>query len=78
MHCVSGIDVFNYADDNTIGGMAESVENVLSNLSVACNSMLFWYADNFMQPYPDKFQPIIFYNQDTPSCITVNNKVQSS
>ncbi len=75
MYCVPGIDVFHYADDNTIGVMAESVESVLSNLSAACNSMLSWYADNFMQANPDKFQLIIFNNQNTPGCITVNNKV---
>ncbi len=76
MYCVPGIDVFNYADDNTIGVMAESVESVLSNLSAACNCMLSWYADNFMQANPDKFQLIIFNNQNTPSCITINNKVR--
>ncbi len=32
MYFVPGIDVFNYADDNTIGVMVESLENVLSNL----------------------------------------------
>ena len=69
------IDVCNYADDNTIWVMAESVENVLSNISAACNSTLFWYAGNFIQASPDKFQLIIFNNQDTPSCITLGNKV---
>ncbi len=53
MYCVPGI-VFNYADENTIGVMAESLESVLSNLSAACNSMLSWYADNFMQANPEK------------------------
>ncbi len=75
MYCVPGIDVFNYADDNTIGVTAESVESVLLNLSAACNSMLSWYADNFMQANPDKFQLIIFNNQNTPSCLTINIRV---
>ncbi len=73
----SEIYLFNYANDNTIEVMTESVEHVLSNLSAACNSMLSWYADNFRQVNPDEFQLIIFNNQDTPSCITINNKVRS-
>ncbi len=42
MYCVPRIDVCNYADDNSFGVIAESVENMLSNLSAACNSMYLY------------------------------------
>ena len=54
------------------------MENVLSNLSAACNSMLSLNSDNFMQANPTSFQLIIFNNQDSPSCITINNAVLNS
>ncbi len=53
-------------------------KNVLSVLSLACNSILSWYVDNFMQANPNIFQLIIFSNHYTPSCITLKNTVLNS
>ena len=53
-------DIYNYADDNTIGASGDTIENVQEKLKDASNVMLSWYDINMMQTNPTKFQYIMF------------------
>ncbi len=57
------IDIFNYADDNTIGAQAASAY-ILSQLKTACDYMLMWFDQNCMQANAEKFQHILFARQE--------------
>ena len=53
-------DVYNYADDNSIGFTGKNTEEVISKLRNVANVMVTWFNDNFLQANPEKFQFIMF------------------
>ncbi len=70
-------DIYNYADDNTIGASGDTIENVQEKLKDASNVMLSWYDINMMQANPTKFQYIMFTrNNDLDVCpILIQNDI---
>ena len=52
-------EVFNYADDNTLGTIGESLDTVARSLSVDAETLLDWFANNHMEANPGKFQGIV-------------------
>ena len=42
-------DVYNYADDNSIGFSGKNTEEVISKLRIVANVMVTWFNDNFLQ-----------------------------
>jgi hypothetical protein len=74
-------DVFNYADDNTVGCSGENVEDVRKQLEIVSNVMINWFNENMMKVNPDKFQYIVFgknIKADDVHDINVNNAVIES
>ena len=53
-------DIFNYADDNTVGCMSNSFQQLKVNLQMSVRVLLDWYESNCMRANPDKFQCIVF------------------
>ncbi len=52
-------DIYNYADDNTVGASGDTIENVQKKLKEASNVVLSWYDINIMQVTLTKFQYIM-------------------
>jgi hypothetical protein len=46
-------DVFNYADDNTVGCSGENVEDVRKQLEIVSNVMINWFNENMMKINPE-------------------------
>ena len=53
-------DVYNYADDNTVGCMSTSFQQLKTNLQMSVRVLLDWYESNCMRANPDKCQCIVF------------------
>ena len=53
-------DVYNYADDNSIGCSGKSLEDVHLKLQNAANIMIKWFQTNSLQANGSKFQTIVF------------------
>ena len=68
-------DIFNYADDNTVGCSAESVQEVAIALQEATKVMLGWFEANYMQANPAKFQVIIFDKTQSTCSLIINDGV---
>ena len=49
-------DIYNYADDNTVGASGVTIENIQEKLTETSHVMLSWYDINMMQAKPTKFQ----------------------
>ena len=61
LSCLLGTcDVYNYADDNTVGCTGATTNDVQSKLELVASKMLSWFGNNFMKANPNKFQYIIF------------------
>ena len=54
----STIDLYNYADDNTLSYADYDLKNVISKLESDSQKMLDWFANNLMQANPDQFQAL--------------------
>lgn len=68
-------DIFNYADDNTVGYCAESVQEVNRALQQATKEMLSWFEINYMQANPAKFQFIVFDKMLSACSLTIKDEV---
>ncbi len=53
-------NIYNYADDNTLGCIATTYQDLYTSVRNASDVMLSWCKINYMQANPDKFQFIIF------------------
>ena len=53
---VESANLFNYADDNTLSVSNSSVEKVIELLTKDTKNTMKWFADNYMQANPEKFQ----------------------
>ena len=68
------VDIYNYADDNTLlcsGYDYETVNKLLHNV----NKVTSWFEDNHMQINPDKFQYIVFGKHVNVSNLIIGNNV---
>ena len=69
-------DVYNYADDNSIGFSGKNTEEVISKLRNVANVMVTWFNDNFLQANPEKFQFIMFNDLNNDCILSINNSVK--
>ena len=69
---ISVCDIYNYADDNTVGVCAKSRDILWSSLERVSTFMFTWFTDNFMQANPGKFQMITFGLGSTPVALRVH------
>ena len=69
------VDIFNYADDNTIGVQVASTHDVLSQLKTACEYILMWFDQNCMQANAENFQLILFARQEVTSSLNIGGTV---
>ena len=58
------IDIYNYADVNSLLCSGSDYENVKHKLLHNVNKVVEWFQGNHMKVHPDKFQYIAFGKQD--------------
>ena len=78
-------DLHNFADDNTISAVSETIPELVDLLTTKSNLAIDWFNTNSMIVNPDKFKAIVFTKsrQDTSGipinlkehCITSENTV---
>ena len=66
-------DVFNYADDNTIGCNGNNAIDVCTKLQSIANNMIMWFQENDLKANPDKFQMIIFDKKHQDHTVVIDN-----
>ena len=72
---ISGCEICNYADDNTLYSCSETVENVLSDLESGLTNSLKWLSVNQLVANPEKFQ-VMFLGMDAKKLsLRVNNDI---
>ena len=69
----SDIEFYNYADDNTLLCYGKDYETVKQKLSKNVDNMVSWFKRNDMKINPDKFQYIVFGDDECISGLTVDN-----
>ena len=52
--------IFNYADDNTLSVIANSLNDLMANIEQGGYKMTRWFMENKMKANPEKYQAIIF------------------
>ena len=66
--------LYNYADDNTLSYVSNSMDVLMSNMERLGSMMTTWFSSNGMKANPDKYQTITFGNKrNTPTSLTINN-----
>ena len=68
-------DVYNYADDNSVGCSGNNPEEITNNLKHVVNIMLKWFKDNYLKANPDKFQFILFSKLRYDCTLSINEQV---
>ncbi len=70
----------NYADDNTLTAICESMDEVIRILGAEGRLALEWFEENQMKANPDKFQGILFGHTETETEISLGdtNIIKSS
>ena len=51
-----GSDLHNFADDNTVTAVAETIQGLINSLEVKTSNAIKWMKDNDMIANPDKFK----------------------
>lgn len=75
LFCVSGVELYNYADDNTIACISESPHELVIKMEQCGNKITEWFITNGMQANPDKYQAIAFGNKnDAPQCFAIRGQ----
>ena len=57
-------DLHNFADDNTITAVAETIQGLINSLEVKTSNAIKWVKDNDMIANPDKFKAIMLTKTD--------------
>ena len=70
-HC----DIYNYADDTTLGVGSNTVVNLCMRLQRATHTMLEWCSINHLKANPDKFQFIIFSTKENNASLHISDNV---
>ena len=70
-------DLINYADDNTLSAVSNTIDMVISSLGQDTESAIKWFVGNFMQVNPEKFQFMfikpVMCRFDTPDFIEIQD-----
>ncbi len=64
-------DLLNYADDNTLSIIRNTVNLVISALRKDAENAMLWFRENFMQASPRKFQFMIMQKYTSQEIISV-------
>lgn len=79
LYCIMNqCDVYNYADDNTVGCVGDTIVNVREKLENVSKIMIDWFDINHMKANLSKFQYIVFRNSPKPDeieLLNVNNVI---
>ena len=57
---MNGVEIYNYADDNTLSYVSHTMADLVENLERSGSMMTQWFLNNGMKANPDKYQTIIF------------------
>ena len=68
------VEIYNYADDNTIICAGKDLINIKKKLLISVNKVIDWYRANNMKVNPDKFQCIVFGNVEDPGEFVIDNQ----
>ena len=72
------VDVYNYADDNTLVCSGYNYEDVKSKVLDYVRKMILWFEENNMKVNPDKFQCIVFGKADNIGTFEINgNQIEA-
>ena len=73
---VSGnIEIYNYADDNTVICSGYEYEDVKAELMLNVDKIIEWFQDNNVKVNPDKLQCIVFGKVVNPDTFIINGNV---
>ena len=59
-----GSDLHNFADDNTVIAVAETIQDLINSLDVKTCTAIEWMKDNDMIANPNKFKTIVLTKTD--------------
>ena len=59
-----GSDLHNFADDNTVTAVAETIQDPINSLEVKTSDATEWMKDNDMIANPNKFKSIVLTKTD--------------
>ena len=59
-----GSDLHNFADDNTVTAVAETIQDLMNSLEVKTSNIIEWMKDNDMIANPNKFKVIVLTKTD--------------
>ena len=59
-----GSDSNNFADDNTVAAVAETIQDLINSLEVKTSNIIEWMKDNDMIANPNKFKAIVLTKTD--------------
>ena len=54
----------NFADDNTVTAVAETIQDLINSLEVKTGNIIEWMKDNDMIVNPNKFKAIVLIKTD--------------
>ena len=57
-------DLHNFADDNTVTAVAETIQDLINSLEVKTSNIIEWMKDNDMIANPNKFKAVVFTKTD--------------
>ena len=70
-------DLINYADDNTLSAVSNTIDSVICSLRQDTESAINWFVENFMQVNPAKFQFMfikpVMCRYNTPDFIEIHD-----
>ena len=59
-----GADLHNFADNNTVTAVAETIQDVINSLEVKTSNAIEWMKDNDLTADPNKFKAIVLNKTD--------------
>ena len=59
-----GSDLHNFADNNTVTAVAETIQDLINSLEVKTSNIIEWMKDNDMIANPNKFKAIVLTKTD--------------
>ena len=66
-----GSDLHNFADDNTVTAVAETIQDLINSLEVKTSNIIEWMKDNDLIANPNKFKAIVLTKTDHFNSSTV-------
>ena len=76
LSCISdNIEIYNYADDNTVICSGYEYEDIKGELMLNVDNSIEWFQDNHMKVNPDQCQCIVFGNVVNPGTFLSDGNV---